>query len=378
MIKVLHWINLTRLFRCHLTFENNEQFTHYYITDLARHNLKNKDNVYTGAVRNPSFLKKICGQIKPDVIICSNLINADLMLLMKKQCKLFIYISHTIWSDAVIQKKLQGHEQPLQSYSVFDKMYFLEKEIAMWKKLKMPEDKLVQISGLTYMDPILMMNHDEVKKNMLNIFFKNVPEQERPNKFMLLIHNSSSGCIFPNGAQKYQKVNSDDYGLMLQEMVEYSKKNNCHVFAKIGRRSNTLTETALIRKLHDSKYVTVIRPEKDYMLYDFLFCDAIINQSYSAAYQESLLANHCVACCYLNGLELIDSSKYPDLPVIRKVDEIQPLLNKMINHREHFWTDKINKQIDSLVIDTFGNKLENVTERLLNDIPRFLKIEKSI
>lgn len=366
-IRILHWINLTRLFRCHLTFDNTDEFTHYYITDRKRHNLNDKPNVYTGNPRDGGFLKKILGKVKPDVIVCSNLINPNLMSLMKKNCGLFVYISHTIWTDGTIKQKLDNrkHDNAVKAYSVFDRMYFLKKEIDMWRNLGMPENKLVTVCGLTYMDPLLTIDYEKKRNRMLK---KLVPNR-KPSKTMLLIHNSTlTGCIFPNGGPKNQKVNSDDYGIMLNEMVKYAKEHDCHIFAKIGRRSSTLTETPLIKKLHASPYVTVVRPEQDYLLADFLFCDAIINQSYSAAYQESLIANHCAACCYINGKEIVDSDKYPNLLVIRGANEIQLALDKMINHRDDFYTPELNKEIDSLIIDTFGAKFENVTERILEDI----------
>lgn len=89
-IKVLHWINLTRLFRCHLTFENTENCTHYYLTDRKRHCLHKKPNVIVGSIRSAGFLKRKLDEIKPDVIITANLINANLMKVMKEGCKHFI------------------------------------------------------------------------------------------------------------------------------------------------------------------------------------------------------------------------------------------------------------------------------------------------
>lgn len=366
-IKILHWINLTRLYRCHLTFENNDEFTHYYVTDKARHNLKEKPNIFTGNPRSMAFLGSVCDQVKPDVIICGNLINANLMKFMKERCRLFIYISHTIWTDKTIQNKItnQAREKPAQSYGIFDKLYFLPKEIEMWKKLQMPEEKLETVHGLTYMDPLLMFDHEKIKNKIMNKFCKG----KNVSSTMLLLHNSTlTGCFFPNGRAKNQKVNSDDYGIMLQEMVKYAEKHNSHIFARIGRRSNTLTETNLVKKLHSSPYVTVIRPEADYLLYDFLFCDVIINQNYSTAYLESLIVNHSATCCYLNGKEMIDAEEYPDLAIIREVNEIQPMIDRMINHREEFYTQQITEQIDRLLVNSFGSKLENVTERVLSDI----------
>lgn len=369
MIRVLHWINLTRLYRCHLTFENTSEITHYYITDKARNVLKHKPNVYAGTPRSIAFLKKMLLQIKPHVIVCSNLIQPRYMMMMKKHCQHFVYICHTIWTDDTIRMKIANHvrEKSLTSYGVFDRLFFRPKEIEMWRTIGMPENKLIPVHGLTYMDVALTANTLENKVRVLTPFFKNKTKEEIENlKLILLIHNNTmTGCIHPNGSPKSAVQNSKEYGIILNQMNQYAEEHDCYVITKIGRKSSTLIENEFIKSIHKSPRVIVIRPEQDYLLSDFLFCDAIINQSYSAAYQESLLANHCVACCYLEGKEMIN---FYNLPVIRSQEEIKPMIDQFINQRSNFYQEEINQQIDQLIKETFGDKLENVTERVIQDI----------
>lgn len=369
MINVLHWINLPRMYRCHLTFEDTDQFTHYYLTDKVRRGLKHKKNVIAGGVRDPSFLQRMLNKIRPQVIICSNLIENTLMKIMKDNCQHLIYIHHTIWTDGIMDIKIREKRENFKKYNIFDKMYFTENEIKMWKKIGIDDNKLRRVCGLTYMDPLFMSDHKKNRIEIMAKFFKIDAQLAMDAKTILFIHNNTlTGCLYPNGLPKDPRQNSEEYGLMLNGIREYAEKNNCYVFAKIGRRSSTLIETKLIRQVHQSDRIAVIRPENDWLLSDFLFCDAIINQSYSAAYQESLIVSGRAACCYLNATEIIDSSKYPHLPVIRSLQGIPEILDRFLNHRELFDTPEIKGEINLLMIDTFGDRVENVTDAIMCDL----------
>lgn len=382
-IRILHWINLTRLYRCHLTFENTPEVTHYYLTDKARNVLKHKPNVFVGGVRNSSFIQKVLDQVKPDAIICSNLIQRNLMKLMKENCRYFVYIPHTLWPDETIELKIKNAkaEKTKLNYSIFDRLYYRSKEMVMWKTIGIPEEKIKLVHGVTYMDNVRTSNTPEQKIRMMKKFFPKLKSLTDPEilklQSLVLVHNNTlTGCLFPNGKPKNIVHNSDEYGIMLDEMVKYATEDadqDCYVFAKIGRRSNTLKETSLIRKLHQHPRVAVIRPETDYLLSDFIFADVIINQSYSAAYQECLIAKDNVVCCYLNGQERVNSSKYTNLPVIRDIASIRTTIKKMIEQTE---TTKNSEAYQhdrtQLLKDTFGDIPENATEKVVNDIKEYL------
>lgn len=374
-IRVLHWINLSRLYRCHLTFENTDEVTHYYITDTKRHVLRSKPNVFTGGVRNIGFLNKILSQVKPDVVICSNLIDAQYMRTMKNGCKLLIYIHHTLWTDDIMDKKIKGArgDGTFNKYNIFDKIYCTAKENDFWEKIGISRSKLVDVRGLTYMDPLLIFDKNSSRRRVFN--FLKIPENQQEEmaakKWLILVHNNTlTGCLNPGGGAKSSGVNAKDYEVMLGEMVKWAEENNGMVIAKIGRRSSTLSETSEIKRLHKLPCVRVVRPEScDLLLADFLFCDVVINQSYSAAYQEALMVNPCSCCCYLKGKEIVDSKLYPHLPVMRSAESIGPQITDYIENAEKYRTDpEVQSEINALIEATFGGRFENVTDKVVNDI----------
>ena len=57
MITILHWINLDRLFRCHLSFHDEPKIKNYFLTEKIPNGLTNQsDHIICGNPRNIKFL----------------------------------------------------------------------------------------------------------------------------------------------------------------------------------------------------------------------------------------------------------------------------------------------------------------------------------
>ena len=168
----------------------------------------------------------------------------------------FIFTDLGWWAPKVhdtIRMKIANHvrEKSLTSYGVFDRLFFRPKEIEMWRTIGMPENKLIPVHGLTYMDVALTANTLENKVRVLTPFFKNKTKEEIENlKLILLIHNNTmTGCIHPNGSPKSAVQNSKEYGIILNQMNQYAEEHDCYVITKIGRKSSTLIENEFIKSI---------------------------------------------------------------------------------------------------------------------------------
>ena len=89
---------------------------------------------------------------------------------------------------------------------------------------------------------------------------------------------------------------------------------------------------------------------------EFLFADCVLIQGYSTAYMEALLVGNRVVPFYLNGKVLLDQIKYPDLPVIKKIEDLDKILSQIMD--ENYSGEKINPTNHKINLFHFW-KLEN-------------------
>lgn len=391
MLIILHWINLARLYRCHLSFYDTSEVRNYYICEKKQGDImmKNKKNVIVGNPRDLKFLENQLRIIQPDIIITVNLISHPEMKLMRDFCRFFVYINHSVWSDEMIQSKLENEntQELCQKYSIFDSMYVLPKEAKFWLQIGMDRNKIIPAVGLTFLDTILDQNHMSNRSRILKQYCGISEEDQKNLVCILVIHNSSaSGCKFKNNISKTNMENSIDYFDFLSELDrivkllnQNNKQNKYHIISKIGRRRDTLCETPKIRELHQSNNISVLWPEEEILMAECLFTDIIFIQGYSTAYIEALLPNtlnsNRVAPFFLNNSRvMVNVTKYPDLPVITDISELWKIMNQMIEDSEYFVSFKIQNQVESLVTENFGQySMKNMSQIIIKDLVRIFQ-----
>lgn len=384
-LQVLHWINLARLYRCHLTFEDDQHFDHHYLMyPPIKGPFKYKKRIYCGDPRNINYLKQILNQIRPDIVICANLVMPELMKIVRDSCRIFIYVNHSVWSQEIIEQKIQENNL-VKQYSIFSSLYVLPREIAMWRRLGMSERKLVTAKGLTFLDTVWQQNHQQNKLKMLKQYATNNPflsdqQQLHIVKTILLIHNSSaSGCKFPDGRSKSNQENSEDYYQILNTLNQYVEEHSTseqpiHIFSKIGRRRDTLTETEPINQLHQSPHLSVIWPEgQDHLMAEFLFADIILIQGFSTALYEALLVTPRVIQCYPRGKIILPTSQLPAITEISS--QLKITLDKLVNDDQKP-NDQLQNEINQLMLDSFGQaKIGNVTQQIMTDLREIYQLD---
>ena len=255
MIKVVHWVNITRLFRCHSTFKDTKQITNYYLVyPITRYKqMFIRKNMRVGNVRQILFLRESLSEINPDVIICANIIDREIMEVVREYCTYFIYIQHSIWSDDIINSKYEDPEF-IQHFDLFDQIYCNHKEYKLFTDLGIPNHKIKRVNGITYLDEVMARDLTQTKNKIFNLFIKN----PQIKKTILFIHNTGFACRNLDDSKKINQESSHDYYIILNEIINYATEHNYHVFSKIKKKSMDLYEDRRIRKLHRSPFLTVI------------------------------------------------------------------------------------------------------------------------
>lgn len=373
-LKIVHWINISRLFRCHMTFKDDDKHTHYYyVYEITRgtQNFK-KPNMIIGNIRDPLLLEKELSKLKPDVVICSNLIDKHLMELVRKHTKYFIYITHAIWSNDIIENKCKDPSS-IEPYNIFDRIYCQKKESKMFVNNGVCPDKIFIIHGVIYFDEVINRNYSLTRKKIYDKYVK-----EPGRKSILFIHNCGYYCRNIYGKRKNPSESSDDYQDILTKLAEYAEKNFCHIFCKIKRQYIDIKETKQIKELHNLPYITVIKPEEeDCILSKFLFCDAIIMQNYGTSFLESILVNSKVALCFYNSEISLNLAKYHMFPLIINLSDIDKILDNMLDNPRDYDTSEYKTHVTKFIHDQLNGPLDNVTDIIMNDIDNhFTKIDK--
>ena len=342
--------------------------------------MKKKNNVIIGDPKDINFLTSTLQEIQPDVIICSNLIYKPQMECVRKYCRYFVYINHSIWSNDIIYNKQNEKQDLVQQYNIFDAMYVLPKEYDRWINLGISPEKIIKTPGLTCLDKNCVQNVIANKKKMFSQYAPNIKNIENVKTILVIYNSSSCSCKFPDESPKTSLENSVDYFHFLTEIDQYAieeeeKNNRIHIFSKIGNSRDTLCETTYIKKLHHSKHISVIWPEDEHLMTEFLFADAIFVQGFITAYLEAVLSgNHNnVAQFYLNSKIMFDQNKYPNLPIITEQSQIKPLITKMLELNNHK-TKLIKNEVEKIIEETFGqSSIINTSKLIMDDMLEIFK-----